>query len=74
LLALREAEIAGWRSFAWRYFRDFDPNLESVRSEPDFAAVFADMERDMSQQRAVLRDRTTPDAVARDRPLKSAGE
>jgi len=74
LLALREAEIAGWRSFAWRYFRDFDPNLESVRGEPEFAAVFADIERDMTQQRAVLRDHTAPDPAASDRSLKSAGE
>ena len=36
----------------WRYYRDFDPNLASIRNEPEFKAVFADIERDMAQQRA----------------------
>jgi hypothetical protein len=36
----------------WRYYRDVDPNLASVRSEPEFKAVFADIERDMARQRA----------------------
>ena len=40
----------GW----WRYHRDFDPNLASIRNEPEFKAVFADIERDMAQQRAAL--------------------
>ena len=38
----------------WRYYRDFDPNLASIRNEPEFKAVFADIERDMAQQRARL--------------------
>ena len=54
LAALREAERAGWRG-AWRYYRDFDPNLASIRNEPEFKAVFADIERDMAQQRAAPR-------------------
>ena len=39
----------------WRYYRDFDPNLASIRNEPEFKAVFADIERDMAQQRAAPR-------------------
>ena len=31
LAALREAEKAGWRGPNWRYYRDFDPNLASIR-------------------------------------------
>ena len=54
LTKLREAERAGWRGPFWRYYRDFDPNLASIRSEPEFKAVFADIERDMTQQRARL--------------------
>jgi hypothetical protein len=50
---LREAEQAGWRSL-WRYHRDYDPHLASIRNEPEFKAVFADIERDMAQQRARL--------------------
>ena len=51
--ALREAERAGWRQL-WRYYRGFDPNLASIRNDPDFKAVFADIERDMARQRAEL--------------------
>jgi tetratricopeptide (TPR) repeat protein len=53
LKKLREAEQAGWRAW-WRYYRDFDPNLASIRNEPEFKAVFADIERDMAKQRAAL--------------------
>jgi hypothetical protein len=53
LAKLREAERAGWR-YGWRYHRDFDPNLDSIRNEPEFKAVFADIERDMAEQRAAL--------------------
>jgi TolB-like protein/Tfp pilus assembly protein PilF len=49
LKALREAEKAGWRS-SWRYVSDFDPALTSIRSEAEFTAVFADIERDMRRQ------------------------
>ena len=48
LAALRAAEKAGWR-VDWRYYRDFDPNLASIRNEPEFKAVFADIERDMAR-------------------------
>jgi TolB-like protein/Tfp pilus assembly protein PilF len=54
LAALREAERAGWRGPCWRYYRDFDPNLASIRDEPEFKAIFADIERDMARQRAEL--------------------
>jgi TolB-like protein/cytochrome c-type biogenesis protein CcmH/NrfG len=53
LAKLREAEQAGWRA-SWRYARDFDPNLASIRNEPEFKAIFADIERDMARQRARL--------------------
>jgi hypothetical protein len=56
LAKLREAEQAGWRT-SWRYARDFDPNLASIRNKPEFKAVFADIERDMAQQRARLASR-----------------
>jgi tetratricopeptide (TPR) repeat protein len=57
LAALREAEKAGWRGPFWRYYRDFDPNLASIRNEPEFKAIFADIERDMARQRAELAKR-----------------
>jgi tetratricopeptide (TPR) repeat protein len=54
LAALQEAQRTGWRGPYWRYYRDFDPNLASIRNEPEFKAVFADIERDMARQRAEL--------------------
>ncbi len=53
LAALRESEKAGWCS-DWRYYRDFDRNLAAIRDEPEFKAVFADIERDMARQRTEL--------------------
>jgi TolB-like protein/Tfp pilus assembly protein PilF len=53
LAKLREAVDFGW-SYGWRYYRDFDPNLASIRSAPEFKAVFADIARDMAEQRARL--------------------
>jgi tetratricopeptide (TPR) repeat protein len=50
---LRKAADAGWR-FDWRYHRDFDPALASIRDDAEFKAVFADIERDMARQRAEL--------------------
>jgi hypothetical protein len=57
LTALQEAARAGWRGPYWRYYRDFDPSLASIRNEPEFKAVFADIERDMARQRAELAKR-----------------
>ena len=54
LARLREAERAGWRGPLWRYYRDFDLSLASIRNTPEFRAVFADIERDMARQRAAL--------------------
>jgi hypothetical protein len=54
LAALRRAARTGWRGPLWRYHRDHDGNLASIRSEPEFKAIFADIERDMAQQRARL--------------------
>ena len=53
LAALREAESASYRSH-WRYHRDINPALASIRNEPEFKAIFADIERDMARQRAAL--------------------
>ena len=63
--ALREAEQAGWR-LNWEYFRKVDPSLASIRNEPEFKAVFADIERDMARQRAALAARP------KDAPLELA--
>jgi len=54
LSALREAQQAGWRGPIWRYYRDHDPTFDSIRNEPEFKDIFADIERDMARQRAAL--------------------
>jgi TolB-like protein/Tfp pilus assembly protein PilF len=56
LAALRAAERAGWRG-GWRALRDLDPAFDSIRDEPEFKAIFADIERDMARQRAELAKR-----------------
>jgi hypothetical protein len=53
LAALRQAEREHCRDF-WRYYRDVDPALATIRDEPEFKAVFADIEREMTRQRAAL--------------------
>jgi tetratricopeptide (TPR) repeat protein len=68
LAALREAEQAGWRGPLWRSSRDVDPALASIRDEPEFKAVFADIERDMALQRAKLAK------PPKDAPLDLAGD
>jgi len=57
LRALQQASSAGWRGFGWRYYRDFEPTLASIRGEPGFEAIFADIERDMARQRVALASR-----------------
>jgi TolB-like protein/Flp pilus assembly protein TadD len=63
LAALRHAEQTGWRGPLWRYYRDFDPALGSIRGDPGFRAIFADIERDMARQRAELAKRRKSQAL-----------
>ena len=49
LAALQQAADEGWRSLWW-YYLQYDPNLESIRSEPIFQAVLAEIKTDMSVQ------------------------
>jgi tetratricopeptide (TPR) repeat protein len=56
LALLREAEQQGWRDYWW-YYRTYEPALAPIRDEPEFKAVFTDIERDMAAQRARLEAR-----------------
>ena len=56
LAALRAAQRAGWR-WGWSFQRDVDPAFDSIRDDPEFKAIFADIERDMARQRADLAKR-----------------
>jgi tetratricopeptide (TPR) repeat protein len=55
LSALRQAIDEGWRD-AWRYFFKHDPNLESLHDEPEFQAMVAEIEADMAEQLARVRE------------------
>ena len=49
LAALRQAFDQGWRT-DWRYFFYVDPNLDSIRGEPEFQAILGDIKDDMAAQ------------------------
>jgi len=49
LTALRQAIDQGWRT-DWRYFFYVDPNLDSIREELEFQAIFREVKEDMAAQ------------------------
>ncbi len=49
IAALRQAADDGWRSLWW-YYLQFDPNLDSIRGEPEFNAVADEIKADMAAQ------------------------
>ncbi len=55
LSTLRQAIDEGWRA-AWRYFLKQDPTLESLHDEPEFQAMVAEIEADMAEQLARVRE------------------
>jgi TolB-like protein/Tfp pilus assembly protein PilF len=55
LSALRQAINEGWRRFWWYYLK-YDPILESLHDEPEFAAIVAEIEADMAAQLARVRE------------------
>ena len=59
LQLLQQAVDEGWRGPNWRYTRDLDPTLESIRGEPAFQAAFAVLEQDIDRQRRELAGRAT---------------
>ena len=55
LSALRQAIDEGWRSMWW-YFLKLEPTLESLHEEPEFQAMVAEIEADMAEQLARVRE------------------
>jgi TolB-like protein/cytochrome c-type biogenesis protein CcmH/NrfG len=55
LAALREHAAAGMR-YMWRWQLLYNPNLESIRDTPEFAAIVAEIEADMAAQLARVRE------------------
>ncbi|MCH7509404.1 MAG: tetratricopeptide repeat protein [Proteobacteria bacterium] len=49
LAALRQAIDNGWRALWW-YWLEHDPNLDSIRDEPEFQAMVAEIRLDMAAQ------------------------
>ncbi len=55
LAALRQAIDERWRSFWWFYL-EHDPNLDSIRDEPEFQAMVEEIKADMAAQLARVRE------------------
>ncbi len=55
LAALRQAIDEGWRSLWWYYLK-YDPTLESLHDEPEYQAMVAEIEADMAEQLARVRE------------------
>jgi TolB-like protein/Tfp pilus assembly protein PilF len=55
LVALREGAAKGIR-YMWRLQLLYNPNLESIRDTPEFAAIVAEIEADMATQLARVRE------------------
>ena len=55
LAALREGAAKGVR-YMWRWQLLYNPNLESIRDTPEFAAIIAEIEADMAAQLARVRE------------------
>ena len=55
LSALRQAIDEGWRSMWW-YILKQDPILESLHDEPEFQAMVGEIEADMAEQLARVRE------------------
>jgi hypothetical protein len=55
LSALRQAIDEGW-PFLWWYFLKQDLSLESLHDEPEYQAMVAEIEADMAQQLARVRE------------------
>ena len=55
LSVLAKAVDEGWRTFCWYYLRH-DPNLDSIRAEPEFQLILTRIEDDMSAQMQRIRE------------------
>ena len=55
IAALQQAADDGWRSLWW-YYLQYDPNLNSIRGEPEFQIVVAEIQADMASQMQRVRE------------------
>ena len=62
LVALLTAIDAGWR-YNWWYFFDHHPALESLRDDPEFQAMRAEIAADMAEQLKNVRKKAAPPPI-----------
>ena len=55
LTTLRQAIDAGWRGF-WRRNLEYNLNLESIRHEPEFQTMLAEIKAEMAEQLARVKE------------------
>jgi hypothetical protein len=55
LSVLQRAIDEGWRNFWWYYLKQ-DPTLVSLHDEPEYQAMVAEIETDMAEQLARVRE------------------
>jgi tetratricopeptide (TPR) repeat protein len=55
LSSLRQAIDEGWR-YLWWYFLEHNPNLKSLHDEPEYQAMVTEIEADMAEQLARVRE------------------
>ncbi len=55
LAALRQAIDQGWRT-SWWFYLELDPNLDSIRDEPEFQAMVEEIKADMAAQLGRVRE------------------
>ncbi len=55
LAALRQAIDEGWRVLVW-YYLEHDPSLDSIRDEPEFQRLYAELRADLAAQAERVED------------------
>ena len=55
LRALQQAIDDGWRTLIW-YYLGHDPNLDSIRGEPEFQRLYTELQNDLAAQARRVQD------------------
>ena len=55
LSALQQAIDDGWRTLIW-YYLGHDPNLDSIRGEPEFQRLYTELQNDLAAQALRVQD------------------